>query len=206
MVATDGFRLSVKNSLFKNPLNLTTDNPLTFLIPARSLAEVIKVSKNASTIKCGPTPDGHQFLFVLDDIELISRLVEGDFPDYQRIIPESSATTLVLDKEEFAQAVKMSSVFARESANVVKFKIGNNQVELSASTPQVGQNRVEVEAKVDGPPLEIAFNYKFLTDFLANSKGKQITLLLNQSLTPCVFKDSADSDFFHIIMPVRIQD
>lgn len=206
MVATDGFRLSIKNGHFKNPLSLKKDEILTFLVPARSLAEVVKLSKNASTLKCGPTSDGHQFLFVVDDVELVTRLIEGDFPDYQRIIPDGSNTTVTLDKDEFAASVKMCSVFARESANVVKLKIGNNQLELSASTPQVGQNRVEVEAKVDGPPLEIAFNYKFLTDFLAISKGKQITLELNQPLTPGLFKDISDPDFFHIIMPVRIQD
>ena len=206
MIATDGFRLSVKKNTFAKPLNLSTDDTLTYLVPARSLVEVTKLAKSAKTIRAGATSDGHQFLFVLDDVELVSRLIEGDFPDYKRIIPESGNTIITLDKDEFAQAVKMSSVFARESANVVKWKIGTNQIELSATTPQVGQNRVEVEAKVEGPVLEIAFNYKFLTDFLAIVKGKQITIELNQPLTPGLFRDSAAPDLFHIIMPVRIQD
>ncbi len=206
MVATDGFRLSVKTGLFTQPLPLKEGETVTYLIPAHSFIEITKLSKNTKTIKAGATTDGHQFLFVLDDVELISRLVEGDFPDYQRIIPQASPLVITLDKEEFAQAVKMSSVFARNSANVIKIKVGANSLELSATTPQVGQNRVEVEAKIDGDPLEIAFNYKFLSDFLNVVKGKQITIELNQPLTPGVFKDTTIPDFFHIIMPVRIQD
>ena len=206
MIATDGFRLSIKKSHLKTPLKLTSDQTLTYLVPARSLIEVTKLAKSAKTIRAGATSDDHQFLFVLDDVELVSRLLEGDFPPYQRIIPEGCNTKVIIDKDELAEAVKMSSVFARESANVVKWKISEGQVELSANAPQVGQNSAQVEAKVEGAPLEIAFNYKFLADFLNIVKGKQITIELNQPLTPGLFRDSADPDFTHIIMPVRIQD
>ncbi|MCL4384534.1 DNA polymerase III subunit beta [Patescibacteria group bacterium] len=206
MIATDGFRLSVKKSHLEKPLPLAADQTLTYLVPARSLIEVTKLAKTAKTIRAGATSDEHQFLFVLDDIELVSRLLEGDFPPYQRILPEASNTKITLDKAELDEAVKMSSVFARESANVVKWKISADKIELSSNAPQVGQNRVELEAKIAGDPLEIAFNYKFLADFLTVVKGKQITVELNQPLTPGLFRDSANPDFTHIIMPVRIQD
>lgn len=206
LIATDGFRLSIKNVKLVNPLKLKSNSDLTFLIPARTLIEVVKFAKNNKTITLGPTSDGHQFLFVLEAMELVSRLIEGDFPDYQRIIPTVTNTKITLDKDDFIQAIKISSVFARESANVVKMKVMDKSIELTANALQVGQNRASIEAKVDGNPLEIAFNFKFISDFLTVCHGKDITLELNEPLTPGIFRDTSNPDFTHIIMPVRIQD
>lgn len=208
LIATDGFRLSVKNIKLTSPL-VSKDNSsatTSYLIPAKSLSEVIKLSKNTQHLTFGPTSDGHQIVFVLDEVEIISRLIEGQFPDYQRIIPDGSQTKVTLDREEFAQAIKIASVFARQSANVVRFKIKKSSLEISANAPQVGQNQATLDAKLEGEPLEIAFNYKFITDFLAISQGKDVVLELNESLTPGLFRDPSDPGFTHIIMPVRLQD
>jgi DNA polymerase-3 subunit beta len=205
LVATDGFRLSFKSIKLNNSINLKTDK-LSFLIPAKSLIEVTKLAKNTKTIKMGLTSDGHQVAFVLDDVELVSRLIEGDYPDYQRLIPESYSTKIFINRDEFFQAVKIASVFAKESANVVKMNIKSNQIELTTNAPQVGQNQVSVESKTEGDTLEIAFNYKFLTDFLNICKSQEILIELNEALTPGFFHDQSDPQFTHIIMPVRLQD
>jgi DNA polymerase-3 subunit beta len=133
-------------------------------------------------------------------------LVEGEFPDYNRIVPTSSATKITLDKDEFSQAVKIASVFARESANVIRFNLGSDSLQITANAPQLGHNQAQVEAKIEGKPLEIAFNYKFVSDFLAAVKGNQISIELNESLTPGLFRDLSDPAFTHVIMPVRLQD
>lgn len=208
LVATDGFRLSVKNINLTSPLQLkdNSTSALEYLIPARSLSEVIKLAKTTPKIRLGPTADNHQIVFVLDDVELVSRLVEGQFPDYQRIIPTGFTTKITLDRDEFTQSIKIASVFARQSANVVRFKIKKTSLELSANAPQIGQNQVTLDCQLEGEPLEIAFNYKFVTDFLAASQGKDIVLELNEPLTPGIFRDSSDLAFTHIIMPVRLQD
>jgi DNA polymerase III subunit beta len=205
LVATDGFRLSFKEIKLTNPINLKTKE-ITFLIPARSLLEITKLAKTNTKIKIGLTTDKHQVVFVLDDIELVSRLIEGEYPIYQRIVPESFSTKIFLNKEELNQAVKIASVFAKESANVVRFSIKSNSIELTANAPQIGQNKATVDAKVEGELLEIAFNYKFLIDFLNVCKSQEIIIELNESLTPALFKDQSDPDFSHIIMPVRLQD
>ena len=120
--ATDGFRLSLKDVKLPRLIKLKPgQDQLTFLIPARSLSEVVKLAKNTKEITFGLTTDHHQLIFVFDDIELITRLIEGEFPDYQKIIPDSYATKIVLDKDEFSQNIKIASVFARESVNVVRF-------------------------------------------------------------------------------------
>ncbi|MFA5828485.1 MAG: DNA polymerase III subunit beta [Candidatus Shapirobacteria bacterium] len=207
LVATDGFRLSLKEIKIVNPIKLKpgVDN-LTFLIPAKSLIEVTRLAKNTKTIRIGLTSDEHQVVFVLDDLEIVSRLIEGDYPDYKRIIPDSYATKISLDREELLQAIKIASVFARESANVVRFSVKNNLLELTANAPQIGQNKASVEAKIEGDPLEIAFNFKFVSDFLTNTKGSGITIELNESLTPGFFHDQSEPHLTHIIMPVRLQD
>jgi DNA polymerase-3 subunit beta len=207
LVATDGFRLSIKNIKLVNRLKLKTDHQLsTLLIPARSLIEVTKLARNAKTLTVGLTPDEHQVVFVLEDLELVSRLIEGEYPDYKRILPDSYKTKVFLNRDEFSQAIKIVSVFARESANVVKFNIKSSGVELSANAPQLGQNKATVEARVEGEPLEIAFNFKFISDFLSVCQGQELVIELNENLTPGSFRDQSDPSFTHIIMPFRLQD
>ncbi|MFA6250913.1 MAG: DNA polymerase III subunit beta [Candidatus Shapirobacteria bacterium] len=206
LVATDGFRLSQKLIRLVNPVDLHQEQPLVFLIPSRSLVEVTKLARSSKTVKMGLTPDGHQLVFVLDDLELVSRLIEGDYPNYQRIIPESFATKIFVNKSEFSQSIKIASVFAKESANVVKFNVKPSSVELTANAPQLGQNQASFEARVEGEPLQIAFNYKFVSEFLSVCKGDEIVIELNESLTPGFFHDQSDPEFVHIIMPVRLQD
>ena len=207
-VATDGFRLSIKTIKLVNPITFKNDQEkVTFLIPSKSLIEITKLAKTTQKIKIGLTTDGHQVIFVLDDLEIISRLIDGDFPDYQRLIPESFTTKIFINRDEFTQAVKIASVFARESANVVRFNIKNDStIELTANAPQIGQNKATIEARIEGEPLNIAFNYKFLSDFLSVCKGKEIILELNESFTPGLIHDQSDPQFIHIIMPVRLQD
>jgi DNA polymerase-3 subunit beta len=204
--ATDGFRLSLSANKLVNPLSLPANTESTFLVPARTLSEVVKLSKAAKSIQLGLTPDRHQMVFILDDIQLVSRLIQGDYPDYGRIIPASYATRLFMNKDELVQSVKIASVFASQSANVIRFNVKSDHLEITASTPQVGQNQVSVDARVDGEPLEIAFNYKYVNDFLAVCKGQEISVSLNQALTPALFTDQSVPHFTHIIMPVRIQD
>lgn len=207
LVATDGFRLSLKTIKLVNPLSLPDNqDSLTFLLPARTLSEVVKLSKTDDNIKIGLTPDEHQVVFVLEDMELVSGLIDGEYPDYTKIIPESFNTNIFVNKEEFAQAIRIASVFASKSANVVKFNIKNNKLELSANASQLGKNKTELDAKIEGESLEIAFNYKFISDFLNNCQGQEVLIKLNESLSPGLFQDQTNPDFTHIIMPVRIQD
>lgn len=207
LVATDGFRLSLKTIKFQEPIVFPDgQESLTLLIPAKSLSEVLKIAKVAPKIKIGLTPDRHQVVFVLEDLEIVSRLIDGEYPNFERIIPEASPTKIYVNKDELSQAIKLASVFARQSANVVRFSLKSNSLELSANAPQIGQNQVSVDAKIEGEPLEIAFNYKFISDFLAIVKGNEVVIELNQPLTPGAFRDPQNPDLLHIIMPVRLQD
>lgn len=208
LVATDGYRLSIKD-LNGEGKNLEQD----LIIPAKTLLEVSRLvsekKEEEQEIRLALTAEKSQVVFALSDVEFSSRLLEGEFPDFNKIIPRSFNTKAEFDKEEFTRAIKIASIFAREQANVVKFKIGSSAnssgLEITAETPQVGTNESQVAAKSEGEPLETAFNCRFLLDFLSAVKGEEIVFEANGSLAPGVFKIKGDESFLHIIMPVRLQ-
>jgi len=205
MVATDGYRLSLKDVSQEVKVK-NKEERVSFLIPARSLNEVVRLAADEEAVGVGLTDEGNQVVFLLPNVEISSRLIEGRFPDYEKIIPAESKTKVSLDKEELFQAIRAASVFARESANIVKFSLKNGKVVISANAPSVGENRSEVEARIDGPDLDIAFNYRFLLDFLnaVPAKKKGIEMGFNESLSPGVFRISSDPSWLHLIMPVRV--
>lgn len=208
LVATDGYRLSFKGLNVKK-INLEKN----LLIPQRTLLEVARIAqekgKEGGEIGVAFTPEKSQIVFSLPDIELSSRLLEGEFPDFEKIIPPASSTKAVFDKDEFLRAVKVASIFAREQANIVKLKIDplvdGGKLIISAETPQVGGNESEISTKAEGEELEIALNCRFLLDFLNSCPAEEIIFEANGPLSPGVFKIKGDDSFLHLIMPVRLQ-
>jgi DNA polymerase III subunit beta len=201
LAATDGYRLSVKR------IHLSTKEPLDFIVPARAISEVVKISleeKEEKSITIEKTNDG-QLGFVVGDTEVYTRLIDGEYPNFEKIIPKTHQTRLLLDKEVLYQAVRSASVFARDSANIIRFHIENQELVVSANTPQVGENHVTIDAKVDGEGGDIAFNSRFLLDYLSNFQGSELLFEMTGSLNPGVFKPVKDESYLHIIMPVRVQ-
>lgn len=205
MVATDGYRLSQKTVAVKE-VKLTDKEEAVFLVPARSLIELVRLAAEEKEFRFGLTDDQNQVVFLLPSLQLNSRLIEGEFPDYQKIIPQQAKVKVMVDREAFYRAVKISSVFARESANIVKLKLEKEKIIISANAPSVGENKTEVEAKIEGQDLTIAFNYRFLLDFLnvIPEKEEEIIFEFTEPLSPGVFKIKGDSSWLHIIMPVRV--
>jgi len=206
LVATDGYRLSLK----KVEVNSPVKEKISLIIPARSLIEVSRVleeekEKKEKILKMGFTKEQNQVVFVFPEIELFSRVIEGTFPDYQKIIPNSFTTKLILDREIFSREVKVVSIFARDSANIIKFKIQKDLLEMSANSPQIGENKSSLEIKQEREEGEIAFNFRFLQGFLSAVNVQEISLEINGPLNPGVFRGAGDDSFLHIIMPVRLQ-
>jgi DNA polymerase-3 subunit beta len=202
LVATDGFRLSQK----KIPLKKTVKEG-SIILPKTVLMEVLRLSGEGDEILFEAKAKDGQCVFGIDDIILSSRVLEGEFPDFERIIPKESNLKISLDKEELLRAVKLSSVFARDSANIVAIKVLKDSIELSAESQLAGSQKTEVEAKIEGAEkdFEISFNYRFLEELLHAFKGDEVILEFSTPSAPGVFNDSSDSSFLHLIMPVRIQ-
>ena len=141
-----------------------------------------------------------------EDLVISGRLIEAEFPNYQKIIPTDFSSRIVMDKEEFLSAVKTCSIFARESANIIKFSLNKKKLVVSASAPSVGETTIDVEAVLEGEENEIAFNGRYVLEFLSNTQGEKIIIEMSGPLNPGVFKIEGDPDYLHIIMPIRVQE
>lgn len=198
--ATDGYRLSVKKQAIESTQGLD------LLVPSRAIAEVLKIAaeeKETETILLSRQKD-NQLLFVIGDIEIRTRLIDGEYPNYNRIIPQKYNTRVQFDRESLLRAVRSASIFARDSANIIRLHIQEQQVVVSANTPQVGEDQIVVETKVEGEGGEMAFNSKYLLDFLSTIQEEVLLFEMTGSLNPGVFKLLNDETYLHIIMPVRI--
>lgn len=210
LASTDGYRLSVKKIPFK-----TTFLKDSLVIPSRALLEAAHLSQEKGKKDDGEelgiflAPSENQIVFSLGEVEVASRLIEGEFPDFTKIIPSGFTSRAAIGKEELLRATRVAAVFARDSANIIRWKIDpsadGGKLTLSANSPQVGENISEIEAKIEGEAGEIAFNFRFLLDFLNAVKSEEIIFEMSGPLNPGVFKLSGDDSLLHIIMPVRVQ-
>lgn len=205
MAATDGYRLSVKT--IKGLKGSKTGQEM--VVPARALMELSKIvsqsKKKELDILLAVTDKDKQLILVVEEVEIVTRLLEGDYPDYEKIIPEVIGTTISFDKEEMIQAVKVASIFARDSANIVKFKVEGSGLTVSANAPQVGDNEVKLQVEQTGEDVEIAFNSRYLMEMLSVLDGDSLSLSMSGSLSPGVFRQLENDSYLHIIMPVRVQ-
>ncbi|MEA3354974.1 MAG: DNA polymerase III subunit beta [Patescibacteria group bacterium] len=204
LAATDGYRLSVKT--IKGVRSLEKDLK-EMVVPAKALMELTKIISKVDDeeVLVAVTDKEKQLILALKDVEVVTRLIEGEFPDFEKIIPKTSSTTIELDREELIQAVRVAAIFARDSANIVKFKIIGSDLLISANAPQVGENEVKVNIEKKGEETEIAFNSRYLLEILGLVKAERLTLSMSGPLSPGVFKEVSDKDFLHIIMPVRVR-
>lgn len=202
IVATDSYRLAEKR------LELGEDAPDFFsvLVPARTMQELIKLLSDA-TGDVELYVDENQVMFRIADVELVSRLIEGQFPPYRRIIPESAETSFDIATNELARITKVASLFARESAGSIRLEIkAEGEVSVVSNDSEVGGNTSSAQCDVSGDDGEISLNARYLTDALAAVKSSTVTVAISGKLSPCVIspadEDSGD-DYIHIVMPLR---
>ena len=205
LVATDGFRLSQKKIKIAS-----SEGTFKIVLPKTILSEITRVGGEENLLFDIEEKE-KQAIFGVGEIILSSRLLEGDFPDYEKIIPKSSSCKIFVDKEEISRAVKLASIFARDNANIVKIKVLKDSLKISAESGQSGNQETKVDARVESGSsnlesgFEIAFNYKYLEDFLHSVSGEEIQIEFSGPVTAGVFRDSRDTSCLHLIMPVRVQ-
>lgn len=214
LVATDGYRLS-KKMMEVDKQTEALKEKLRLIIPARTLLEVSRVVAETEIeedkdLEVVVVKEQNQIIFLADKIEVSSRLIEGSFPDFNKVIPSEVKTKVEVETEELNHAVRVASIFARDSANIIKMLFEpKSGIVLSANTKEVGDNVSKVEAKVTGEKVEIAFNSRYVLDFLGNIDSEMLYLEFSDSLAPGVFRPlrgkEIDKTFLHLIMPVRVQ-
>lgn len=207
MAAADGFRLSVRHASLVEP----PQNPIAFVVPARALNELARISADEQNpVAIHIVPGRGQVLFHLTNVELVSQLIEGNFPDYNRIIPKAYSTRLITDTAQFRKACKTADIFARESAHTTRLSIAPGEevspgrLIVTATSAETGDNVGELDAIVEGPGMDIAFNVRYLIDVLDRVDTNQVALELTTSSSPGVIRAVGNENFLHVIMPMHL--
>ena len=208
MAAADGFRLSVRRAVLSTP----AATPVSVIVPAQALKELARVATEGEEPIYMVLPKGRgQIVFRVKDVEVVSQLIDGTFPDYQQIIPRSYKSRTLVSTSSLLKACKQAEIFAREGSNVARFNIKSAQgelqpseVEISATSEETGKNETIVEATVDGSGLLIAFNVKFLREALEVIRTPNVALETSAPNAPGVVKPVGDDQFLHVIMPMHL--
>lgn len=199
IVSTDGFRLSrARVNLSGNKTNLD------LVIPKTVLSEISRVGEGED-ISFGVDKSEKQIVFQVGNVVFTSRIIDGTFPDFEKIIPKSSSSKVKIDKEELLRAIKLAAPFSRDNANIVKLKILKDSIKVVAESSQGGRQEAKVDAKIESKDFEIAFNYKFVEDFLNSVGGEEVQMEFTTPDKAGVFTDTSDPSFLHLIMPVNLQ-
>ncbi len=196
IASTDSYRLAEYTLKIDEPIELTA------IIPQRTameLARMLPQSGSSVSVCVGE----NQVQFKFDDTVFITRQIDGNFPDYQQIIPKEFVYEFNVSKEKFTEALRVASVFARESGNNIKLAGEQSKVLISAVSAQTGDSQALVEASTSGAGLEISFNAKFLLDGIASIGKEEIKMKFSGPLSPGLLVGEGDTSFRYIIMPLR---
>lgn len=206
MAATDGFRISVRRAALTSPAS----RPMSAIIPARALSELARIASDGEESLTMITPPGRgQVLFHMRDAELVSQLIEGNFPDYKVIIPRTFKTRTIISTPLLRNACRQAEIIARESNNVVRMEIQPRGdmpglVTIKATSDEKGKSEVQVDATIEGPALVIAFNVKYLREVLEVVRTPNVALETNAHNTPGLIRQVGEEAFQHVIMPMHL--
>jgi DNA polymerase-3 subunit beta len=208
LVAADGFRLAVHKTILSSPVKEKT----TVIIPARTLSELNRlIGEQEEPVEITVNEKKSQVLFRLKDAELVSQLIQGSFPNYSQVIPQSYTTRAVVDISEFLRVTKMSSIFARDASGIVRLvitpgsELTPGKVTVSAQAEEVGDNVGEVDALIDGEEAKIAFNVRYLSDVLSVLSQAQVALELTTPSSPGTIRPIGVDNYVHVVMPMFVQ-
>lgn len=204
LAATDGYRLGVDE--IKKDIKEAFETDEKLVLPVRALLELTRVLESSmEEVMVEFDKEKQQVIFSAGDVEMSSRLIAGEFPPYEKVIPANKAITVIFEKEGLIEAVKRASLFARDAANVVKLLVSDGSVTVTAQSDQMGGSQSVLDAEVDGEEVKIAFNARYLLEYLMTVKEEKVMMETEGELKPAVFK-LPEAGFLHVIMPVRTQN
>ncbi len=208
LAAADGFRLAVYKLSLATPVSQKTE----VIIPARTLAELNRLmTDQEEAVEITVNPNKSQALFRLKNIELVSQLVQGTFPNYAQLIPQSYNTRVVIDVAAFLRATKTASIFARDGSGIVRLvivpggELTPGKMTISARSEEIGDDVGEIDAIVEGEEAKIAFNGKYLTDALGVLRETQVALETTNPSSPGVIRPVGVDNYIHVVMPMFVQ-
>ena len=202
LVATDSFRLAEKN-IYNNQFNSNFNRGFKIIIPIKTVQEVIRIFSNEEPINIYIDPN--QISFKNDNLELISRLIDGEYPDYEQIIPKNEDVEIVINKNHFINSLKLVSNFSSK-INDIKLKLGEGKknLEVYSANQYLGENNYFIPIKLKGKDFgEVKFNWRYLLDGLKNIDSENVIFNINGDIKPAVLKSTEDTSYFYILMPIK---
>ena len=205
LVATDRYRLGV-DSFSGLSFEEKMENKK-LILPARALQELSRVLADGQIREMGVEFDeeNQQVVFVAESVEMVSRLIAGEFPPFEQILPSSHKVRVEVEREGLLEAVKRASLFAGDGASIVKLLVTDNKLVVRAEDSQKGRGETEMEVDVDGEGVEMAFNSRYLLDYLGVVNDDKVFLETEGELKPGVFK-LKEEKFVQVVMPIRLQE
>lgn len=199
IVATDGHRLACVESPLPNGASAMPG----VIVPRKTVAEVRKLLDDTSVEEVVIALSENKIRFSMEDVALTSKLIDGTYPDYERVIPTDNDKELELNVKELAAAVDRVSVVA-ERTRAIKVLTSKNKIVITTSSPDLGSAMEEMEAKYDSGNLEIGYNFRYLLDILAEVKGENVRISFADGSSPSVIHDTSDSSAIYVLMPMRV--
>ena len=199
MVATDTHRMAVKKITIDEPAT----TPMRAIIPTKTLAEVSRLLPTDNPAMINIIWNRTQIVFNFESIYIISRLIEGTYPEYEKVIPSQFDSSAVIDRREFAGAVDRVSLLAKDiSYNVIRYDWAESNVTLSTQNTEIGMAKEDVTVEFKGTPFTISFNGRYISDILRHSTGDNIHLFLKQN-GPVVIRQDNNPNYTYVVTPVR---
>ena len=199
VVATDGHRLACVES----PLPQGAENMSGVIIPRKTIGEARKLLDDTSAENIAISLSENKIRFIMEDVTLTSKLIDGTYPDYERVIPTDNDKVLELGVKDLSQAVDRVSVVA-ERTRAIKVITAPNHITITTSSPDLGSAQEEVEAKYDSDSLEIGYNFRYLLDILNEVKGDSVKISFADGSSPSVIHDTSDTSAIYVLMPMRV--
>jgi len=200
IVGTDGHRLSLIDRVVN-----AKHKEESVIVPKKAMMELrrlLEEDENGGELRVGFSKN--HALFKRDSLVMVSKLIDGNYPNYQQVIPQKSTKTVSISKDQIAHAVKRVSILSKEKTNAVKLQLEKNVLTLSTSNPELGEANEELVVDYSGESLSIGFNSRYLMDVLAAMDGDTITLELSDSLSPCLIREVGNDQYKCVVMPMRV--
>ncbi len=198
-VATDGGRLALR----KVTLPQAVRQKLGVIVPAKALQELGRALAGVEGVVQLAMAD-NQLVFAVPGLRVFSRLISGQFPNYQQVIPQEFKQRIRVQTERLLRAVRRASITARDSANVVRLAAKDKTLTITSNTPEVGKAREEVEVTAEGDSVEAAFNARYLIDCLNNIEADELFFELTGPLSPGAIRPAHHTDYVYVLAPVRV--
>ncbi|MBI4301065.1 MAG: DNA polymerase III subunit beta [Chloroflexi bacterium] len=202
LAAADGFRLAVHKSSLISPVAEKTE----FITPARSLAELNRLLPDQEEpVKMTVGANRNQAVFHLDNVEIVSQLIQGAYPNYNQLIPQECKSRAVVDALSFQRATRSAAIFARDGSGIIRLQVTPGKMTISARAEEVGDNLGELDANVEGEEAKIAFNSKYLADVLGIIDTAKVALETTSASSPGIIRPLDSDNYIHVIMPMFVQ-